>query len=217
MVRNNNEHYYTVAESFGDIAILGGSFNPIHSGHIEMAETAHRQLGLKVVLIPNKTTYYKENKVFAPDEDRLNMLELVASQYPYVYYTDLEIIRGGVTHTVDTIRDFHESDPERTIYFIIGGDSLEWVDKWVEAEELLRTVHFLTAVRGNTDKKRTQEIINRLKKDYPQSRFTILDMDETPISSSDIRQRIENGQSIDGLVPDYIKDYITKNNLYKGE
>ena len=172
---------------------------------------------IKVVLIPNKTTYYKENKVFAPDEDRLNMLELVASQYPYVYYTDLEIIRGGVTHTVDTIRDFHESDPERTIYFIIGGDSLEWVDKWVEAEELLRTVHFLTAVRGTTDREKTQEIINRLKKDYPQSRFTILDMDETPISSSDIRQRIESGQSIDGLVPDYIKDYITKNNLYKGE
>ena len=213
-VKNKFDSFYDVKTRTGDIAILGGSFNPIHNGHIAMAEAAHRQLGLDVVLMPNKTTYYKENKVFAPDEDRLNMLKLVAEEKEYIFYSDLEIKRGGVTHTIDTIREFMEVDPERTVYFIIGGDSLEWVDKWVEADALFSLTYFITAVRGETDKAKSQAIIDRLSNEYPDSNISILDMDEMVVSSSDIRKRLSEGESIDELVPDSIKDYIKANRLY---
>ena len=208
--------YYDLSNT-NDIAILGGSFNPIHIGHCEMAESAHRMLGIDIVLMPNKTTYYKEHKVFAPDKDRLEMLRLVAEHYPYIYFSDMEIVRGGVTHTIDTIRELKKLSPERKIYFIIGGDSLEWVDKWVDAEELLGSVTFLTAVRGKTDRQRGSEIIDRIQSEYPKSRIEILDMYDIPISSSDIRRLRSEGEPIDGLVPDYIRDYIYENNLYIGE
>ena len=209
--KNKFDSFYDIDSRKGDIAILGGSFNPIHNGHIAMAEAAHRQLGLDVVLMPNKTTYYKENDVFAPDEDRINMLKLVAEEKGYIFYSDLEIERGGVTHTIDTIRDFKSADPERTIYFIIGGDSLEWIDKWVEAEDLLSMTHFITA---ETDREKSRAIIHRLSIQYPDSNISLLDMEEIAISSSDIRRRISENESIDGLVPDSIKDYIKKNRLY---
>ena len=212
--KNKFDSFYDIDSRKGDIAILGGSFNPIHNGHIAMAEAAHRQLDLDVVLMPNKTTYYKENDVFAPDEDRINMLKLVAEEKGYIFYSDLEIERGGVTHTIDTIRNFKSADPERTIYFIIGGDSLEWIDKWVEAEDLLSMTHFITAVRGETDREKSRAIIHRLSIQYPDSNISLLDMEEIAISSSDIRRRISENESIDGLVPDSIKDYIKKNRLY---
>ena len=154
--------YLDVENYTGDIAILGGSFNPIHVGHIRMAESFYKQFGIDIVLMPNKTTYYKENRAFVSDEDRLNMLSLVAEHYPYMYFSDLEIIRGGVTHTIDTIRELKKVNISRDIYFIIGGDSLEWIDKWVDAEELISTVHFVSAIRGDTDLDRTKAIIDRL-------------------------------------------------------
>ena len=129
----------------------------------------------------------------------------------------MEIVRGGITHTIDTIRELKKLSPERKIYFIIGGDSLEWVDKWVDAEELLGSVTFLTAVRGKTDRQRASEIIDRIQSEYPKSHIEILDMYDIPISSSDIRRLRSEGEPIDGLVPDYIRDYIYENNLYIGE
>ena len=210
------DSYYDIAKK-KDIAILGGSFNPIHLGHIAMAESAYRLLGLDIVLMPNKTTYYKENKVFAPDNDRLGMLKLVADKYSFLYYSDMEIKRGGVTHTIDTIREFKKVNNERKIYFIIGGDSLEWLDKWVEAEELLRSVTFLVAVRGDTDRKRTEELIRKYKVQFKGSEFIVLDMKDIPISSSEIRSFRSAGLSIDSFVPDYIRDYIVEHDLYIGE
>ena len=209
--------YLDVENYTGDIAILGGSFNPIHVGHIRMAESFYKQFGIDRVLMPNKTTYYKENRAFVSDEDRLNMLSLVAEHYPYMYFSDLEIVRGGVTHTIDTIRELKKANISRDIYFIIGGDSLEWIDKWVDAEELINAVHFVSAIRGDTDLDRTKAIIDRLNTEYPKSRISILDMENTPVSSSEIRNRIAQGLDISEFVPDYISDYIQKNSLFKGE
>ena len=197
-----------------DIAILGGSFNPVHNGHIAMAASAHKMYGVDVILMPNKTTYYKENKVFVPDEDRIAMLQLCAEDNDYLSVSDMEIRRGGITHTIDTIREFKQQDSSRTVYFIIGGDSLEWVDKWVEADELLRITHFLTCIRGETDRSRTEEIVRRLKTEHPGSQIDILDTEEMPISSTDIRNRVASGLPITGLVPEKVKGYIIRNKLY---
>lgn len=197
-------------------AILGGSFNPIHKGHLKMAESAHDQFDLDdIVVMPNKTTYYKENMEFVSDEHRMNMIRSAIQDIPYLSVSDMEIVRGGVTRTIDTIREFKVLYPESELYFIIGGDSLEWVDRWVSAEELLASVIFLTAVRGKTDIKRSKDIISRIKSEHPKSQIELLNMDDYPISSSEIREKIKIGENPSEMLPEKVYNYIVEHNLYK--
>lgn len=196
-------------------AILGGSFNPIHNAHLEMAKCVHEQLGLNdIIVMPNKSTYYKDNNLFVSDEHRLNMIKLAIEGVPYLSVSDMEIKRGGITHTIDTVREYLCEYPGIVLYFIIGGDSLEWIDHWYEAEELLRSVNILTAVRGETDIKRTLEIINILKVKHPESHIEMLNMPNINISSSSIRENIRNGISVKGLLDEKVIEYIKNNNLY---
>ena len=197
-------------------AILGGSFNPIHKGHLKMAESAHDQFDLDdIVVMPNKTTYYKENMEFVSDEHRLNMIRSAIQDIPYLSVSDMEIVRGGVTRTIDTIREFKALYPDSELYFIIGGDSLEWVDRWVSADELLASVIFLTAVRGKTDIKRSKDIISRIKSEHPKSQIELLNMDDYPISSSEIREKIKIGENPSEMLPEKVYNYIVEHNLYK--
>ena len=197
-------------------AILGGSFNPIHKGHLKMAESAHDQFDLDdIVVMPNKTTYYKENMEFVSDEHRLNMIRSAIQDIPYLSVSDMEIVRGGVTRTIDTIREFKALYPDSELYFIIGGDSLEWVDRWVSADELLASVIFLTAVRGKTDIKRSKDIISRIKSEHPKSQIELLNMDDYPISSSEIREKIKLGENPSEMLPEKVYNYIVEHNLYK--
>ncbi|MBR3041926.1 MAG: nicotinate-nucleotide adenylyltransferase [Eubacterium sp.] len=207
---------YDYLNDTGDIAILGGSFNPIHNGHIAMADAAHDMCKTDVVLMPNKTTYYKDNKVFASDEDRLSMVRFAAEERDYLMYSDMEIKRGGVTHTIDTIRFLKGVNPDRRIYFIIGGDSLEWIDRWVNAEELLESITVLTAVRGATDRNRSEEIIRKIKDTIPASDIRLLDMNSMEISSTDIRKRAQENKSLRDLVPEKIEAFIKEKNIYNG-
>lgn len=207
---------YDYLNDTGDIAILGGSFNPIHNGHIAMADAAHDMCKTDVVLMPNKTTYYKDNKVFASDEDRLSMVRFAAEERDYLMYSDMEIKRGGVTHTIDTIRFLKGVNPDRRIYFIIGGDSLEWIDRWVDAEELLESITVLTAVRGATDRNRSEEIIRKIKDTIPASDIRLLDMNSMEISSTDIRKRAQENKSLRDLVPEKIEAFIKEKNIYNG-
>lgn len=205
MIRENN------------ITIMGGSFNPIHLGHLEMVKAAHTEYGLdNIVFMPNKSTYYKDNARFAPDEDRINMIRLAIEGYPYLSISDMEIRRGGVTHTIDTIRELKKEDPDRKIYFIIGGDSLEWVEKWVDADELLGSVTFLTAVRGKTDRDRSKDIIRDIYSRHSDAAILLLNMKECDISSTDIRERAAEGKSLKKLVPASVEEYIKNHNLYRG-
>ena len=197
-------------------AILGGSFNPIHKGHLKMAECAHNQFGLDdIVVMPNKTTYYKENIEFVSDEDRLSMIRLAIEGKSYLSVSDMEILRGGVTHTIDTIREFERLYPGVKLYFVIGGDSLAWVDRWVSAKELLESVTFLTAVRGENDIERSKGIIRRIKSEHPKSQIELLNMEDYPVSSSGIREKIKCGEDVSDVLPDKVYDYILEHGLYR--
>ena len=197
-------------------AILGGSFNPIHKGHLKMAECAHNQFGLDdIVVMPNKTTYYKENIEFVSDEDRLSMIRLAIEGMSYLSVSDMEILRGGVTHTIDTIREFERLYPGVKLYFIIGGDSLAWVDRWVSAKELLESVTLLTAVRGENDIERSKDIIRRIKSEHPKSQIELLNMEDYPVSSSGIREKIKCGEDVSDVLPDKVYDYILEHGLYR--
>ena len=207
---------YDYKNEKGDIAILGGTFNPIHNGHLAMAEAAYSEYKVPVVLMPNKSTYYKQNDSFTDDTERLEMVRLASLEREFLMYSDMEIIRGGVTHTVDTIRYLKSVNPDRRVYFIIGGDSLEWIDRWVEAEELLSSMTVLSAVRGETDKERSNALIRELKIKMHSSDIRLIDMKAVDVSSTDIRRRAAQGESIKGLVPEKIEEYIISKNLYRG-
>ena len=212
---NDTLDSYYRDDSRGDIAILGGSFNPIHNSHIEMAVKVHEKFNIDVVLMPNKSTYYKDNKKFVEDEHRLWMIRRVASEYDYLFYSDMEIRRGGVTHTIDTIRELKKVDPDRKIYFIIGGDSLKWVDNWIEADELFDNVTYIAYARDDDNLDNAANEIKRIKNGHSNADIYLMDSFVAPISSTKIRENINPGISIKNMLPDYLEEYILQNRLYK--
>lgn len=197
------------------IAILGGSFNPIHYGHLAMTKAAYDSFHFaNVLLMPNATTYYKENIPSIKDTDRLSMLDLVVKEYSYLSISDIEIKRGGITHTIDTVRELEKEMPDRKIYFIIGGDSLLHLPGWVEAKELFKKVVFLTCIREDVDQSESLALIDKYKKDYVGAEIELLPMAKYDISSSKIREMVRNGQSIKGLLPESVAEFIQANGLY---
>lgn len=199
------------------IVLFGGSFNPIHNGHIAIAEAAANEFGIdNIVLLPNKTTYYKEHSDrYASDEDRVRMLEIVAKAYPFLSVNDMEIKRGGVTRTIDTVDELLREDRDRKIYLIIGTDSLDWIDKWVDAERLLDNVSLIVAMRKGMDEEGFEEKTSILKAAHPDLEIYKLGLDKIDISSSEIRSRVKNGQVIEGMVPMDIIEYIVYRGLYE--
>lgn len=201
-----------------NIAILGGSFNPIHNGHLKLAIKAYESFPVsKVLIIPNYSTYYKEDAGKDATSDRMEMVKLAIKDYPYMEFSDIEIRRAGVTYTIDTIEELLNDDPSLKIHFIIGGDSLEYIDKWKRAKDLLSKVTVLTAVRDDVDTKKSRRLIADLKSRYVNADIRLMDMKGVVISSSDIRNRVMAGISIEGLVPPQVEEYIINNGLYKNQ
>ena len=199
------------------IVLFGGSFNPIHNGHIAIAKTAAEEFGLEeIVLLPNKTTYYKEHsEVYATDDDRLNMLQIVAEMYPFLSVNDMEIRRGGVTRTIDTVDELLKEDSERKIYLIIGTDSLAWIDKWVDSNRLLANVSLIVAMRKGMDDRDYDIKSSMLKAMHPSLEIYKLGLEKIDISSSEIRNKIKSGESVNELIPMEITKYIVDRGLYE--
>lgn len=200
-------------------AIFGGSFNPVHRGHLKIAEAVtHLGIG-RVILMPNETTYYKDHTELADDRDRMAMLSLAAETAPYLEVSDMEIRRGGITHTVDTIREIRKNRPELTergrVIFVIGGDSLKNLGTWVDADELLRTTIFLAALRDDMDLPAVELRIRKYRTDVPETEIHLLSLPPDPVSSSEIRDRIRRGQSVRDLVPEKVAAYISAHHLYR--
>lgn len=201
--------------------ILGGSFNPIHSGHIKLALSALDEYKLDNVLImPNNDTYYKKDASIS-DEDRVEMIRLAIDGCPGLILSDIEIQRGGITYTIDTVRELKEADrkngEDNEYYFIIGGDSLKNLYYWREIGELFKNLIFLAAVRDDIDNSRLEELRRIYLEHYPEARIEFLSVDAHNISSSDIRRRASCGESITGLVPESVEKYIIDHGLYLGE
>lgn len=214
------------------VAILGGSFNPIHNGHIQIAVKAYEQFDIDEILVmPNKTTYYKKTTTVS-DFDREMMVRLAIKPYHFMTYSDLEIRRGGVTYTYDTIKELHEiyglSETEDVmnenneftrIAFIIGGDSLAYLDKWYMAEELFKMVHFLCAIRDEVDEEEALLLIDKYKKVFPFAMIDLIKCDNYDISSTHIRELALKGEYETIKNNDYLNNdvlnYIISKDLYK--
>ncbi len=207
------------------VGILGGTFNPIHTAHIMLARQAYEQLGLDHVLVmPLRKPQFKDISEVADNEDRTNMIKLAISGIDYLEFSDLELLREGATYTSDTVKILHQMYPGTRFYFIIGGDSLDYFDKWHEPATILANCALCSTGRADYDNRRAAEAIKSLTNkfgDYNNSRnvpeIVNLKMPLMNISSTDIRKRVSCSMSIAGMTDDRVISYINEHGLYRSK
>jgi nicotinate-nucleotide adenylyltransferase len=190
------------------LGILGGTFNPIHLGHLIIAQDALEQARLeRVIFIPSATPPHKKLAGNVSGTQRLRMLKLAIAGNERFAVDDLEIRRGGKSYSVDTLTELQTREPKVDFHFIIGGDSLNELHLWREAERLARLCRFIVFVRPGFTAKPSR----RLKG----LRYQLLSTHPCEIASREIRSRVAHGQSIRYLVPEPVRRYIERQQLYR--
>ena len=193
---------------------MGGTFNPIHCGHITIAEIAHEALGLdKVLFMPDGTPPHKEVDHLASAVSRFNMTALAIWGENRFTCSELEILRDGVTYTVDTLATLKQAYPNASLHYIVGADVLFTVERWRETERVAQLCSLVAAPRRGIDEQALHSQIRHLHYDLGYS-IAMLPESAGDISSTDIRRRLANGESLAGLVPQPVWDYITQHALY---
>ena len=187
---------------------MGGTFDPVHHGHLAAASEAGHGLGLdEIVFVPTGQPWQKSGRRLADAEDRYAMTVIATASNPRFSVSRVEIDRPGETYTIDTVRALRVLyGPDTDIFFSVGADALSRLDTWREPEELLRLVRFAGLTRGEH-----QLAGNALGA----SQFVLIPMPALEISSSVIRERVRAGMPISYLVPDGVVQYIAKRGLYR--
>lgn len=209
------------------IGIMGGTFNPIHEGHIQIAKAAYEQYHLdEVWFMPNHIPGYKDNHELLDGNTRLNMVKLAISDYPYFKTSDYEIKKSGNTYTAETMRDLSNFYPQYRFYFIIGADSLDSFDKWKQPEIIVKYAKVLAAPRDDSSKDSMHQRIEQLHKQFGPNHFFPVECGKIDCSSSDIRKHlIENELPFPNDIreelaqelhlPYQVLKYITEKHLYQ--
>ena len=193
------------------IGIMGGTFDPIHNGHLVTAECASYQYDLdKVVFVPSGHPPHKTEKRITNAEDRYSMALLATMSNPRFRVSRIEIDRKGLSYTIDTVREFKKIYPQAKIYFITGADAILEIFTWKAPNVLLEEVEFIAASRpGYCLSQLGQEIYD----EYRDS-INLLEIPGLAISSTDIRTRIRQGRPIKYQLPEEVEAYIKKHGLY---
>ena len=197
------------------LGVMGGSFNPPHVGHFLMAETAMEALKLdKVLFIPTGKIVYKQENDRASGTDRYKMLKTVVSRNPGFCITDMEISQDEITYTANTLTRLKEKLPDTELFFIVGADSLGYMDKWCNPQVIFELCTVAAMKRSAIPDERFLSKAEYLKNNFSAD-IRIVDMPYVDISSTELRERIRDGRSIRYLCDEEIIDYILKNKLYK--
>jgi len=195
------------------IGVLGGSFDPVHIGHLIAAEEAARQLGLdRVWLTPTKDQWRKPDRQLAPTEHRLFMLRLAASGNPAIGVSEVDIRREGPSYTKDTLADLHaELGDNVDLHFILGFDALADLPHWIEPQRIADLATLVTVVRPGYEIPwaNLEAIVPSIR-----DRVLTMTMPEVGISSTEIRRRLAAGESVRYWVPDAVIAYIGEHRLY---
>jgi len=196
------------------IGVLGGTFDPIHRGHLAIAEEARANLALaEVYFVPAARTPLKEEDSILAAEHRVQMVRLAIADYPYFKLSTVEIDRPGISYTVDTIAELRDKlGAENELYFIIGWDSLAQFVKWKEPSRIIQMCRLVAVPRPGyslPDRESLEAAIPGLSQ-----RLIVLDKPEIDISATEIRERAKRGVSISHLVPEPVAEYIKKQKLY---
>ncbi len=199
----------------GSLGIMGGTFDPIHWGHLETARAVAQQLELEQVLfIPAATAPHKQGLDCAPACDRYEMVRLALAAYPRFALSDMELRRAGVSYTVDTLRELKRLYPDKKLFFIIGADSLDQLPSWHCIEEQLKLATFVAAGRPGYGER--LDGLKPLLAGAREGRIKLLDTPAFDISSTRIRQAAEQRKSLSALVPAAVEEYIYRRGLYRG-
>jgi nicotinate-nucleotide adenylyltransferase len=197
------------------VGILGGTFDPVHLGHLIIAEESRVQLRLdQVIFTPAGQPWLKNRQPVSPAHHRLRMVELAVASNPFFRVSSSEMDRSGPTYTVDTLEELQRSlGRDARLYFIVGMDVVEQFHRWKEPEKLLELCNLVVVSRPGH-----QRIdINSLVGQYPQAgeRLILLTVPRIEISSTGIRRRVSEGISIRYLVPEAVEEYILEHRLYQ--
>jgi nicotinate-nucleotide adenylyltransferase len=195
------------------VAVLGGTFDPIHAGHLAVLEQVCRTVDAdEGWLVPTATPPHRR-PAHASAQDRLAMAEAAAAGHPGVRVLDLEIRRGGLSYTVDTLDALEREHPGTLVWLILGADAARDVPAWHRAEELLGRAHFVVVNRSGVPPLDEEEA-RRLGFDLERTR--LIRLDSPPVSATEIRRRLAAGEPVAGLVPPDVAGIIAARRLYVG-
>ena len=190
------------------IGVMGGTFDPVHHGHLVAASEAAARFGLhEVVFVPTGQPYQKTGRSVTAAEDRYLMTVVATASNPRFSVSRVDIDRGGPTYTIDTLRDLAGLYPDAELYFITGADVLEQILSWHKAGELFERAHFVGVTRPGYELDDGH---------LPGGSVSLVDVPAMAISSTDLRQRAADGLPVWYLVPDGVVQYISKRELYRG-
>jgi nicotinate-nucleotide adenylyltransferase len=185
---------------------MGGTFDPIHHGHLVAASEVAALYGLdEVIFVPTGAPWQKADRQVSPSEHRYLMTVIATASNPRFWVSRVDIDRGGPTYTIDTIRDIGEQRPGAQLYFITGADAMAQILSWKDAPELLERAAFVGVTRPGYDLSDAH---------LPVDSAILLDVPAMAISSSDVRRRVREGRPVWYLVPDGVVQYISKHRLY---
>ena len=196
-------------------AILGGTFDPIHLGHIKTAKSILALTSVeKILFIPLGNPPHKDENNVSSAYHRLNMLNLAVEGEKDFLISTMEIERNGKTYTIDTIKELKKLLGNAIkFFFIIGTDELLLINTWKNYEELLKICSFIAVKRPGYKDKLLEDAVACLTKNYD-ANIRIVEIPPVDVSSSEIRKNIKNGISIKGLIDEKVLNYIKENNLY---
>lgn len=201
------------------IGIMGGTFDPIHNRHRDIALCAREEYGLdQIWFMPAGDPYCKEDKQVTPAAIRLEMTEAAVAEMPeFCRCSDIEVMTPGRTYTANTLRRLRELYPDDSFYFIAGADSILYMDSWYEPEEIFRNAIVLCAERPGSEDELTETIafLNDKYQRFGKERVRLIHCGEEPVSSTDIRSMHERGGDISPYVAKGVLDLIERYGLYR--
>ncbi len=207
MIRRRSWHGYALSMSARRIGVMGGTFDPVHHGHLVAASEVQARFGLdEVIFVPTGQPWQKSNREVTRAEDRYLMTVIATASNPVFSVSRVDIDRGGQTYTVDTLRDLHQEYPDDELFFITGADALEQILTWRNAEELFNLAHFIGVTRPG---------YHLNDHHLPSGKVSLVEVTAMAISSTGCRERVRAGEPVWYLVPDGVVRYIDKRKLYR--
>jgi nicotinate-nucleotide adenylyltransferase len=197
------------------IGIMGGTFNPIHNGHLFLAENAYEQIGLdQILFMPSKNPPHKAKPDMITDQQRVDMINLAIQDNPHFDISTIELERDGYTYTADTLTLMMKEQQDLRYYFIVGADSLFMMHQWYQPQVIFDLCTVVAAGRDHVDRARLEAQAELLKGQF-HADIQLVEMPTIQIASADIRDRIAQNRTVRYYVPDQVAEYINSHKLYR--
>ncbi len=188
---------------------MGGTFDPVHHGHLVAASEVAGLFGLdEVVFVPTGQPWQKSERGVSPAEDRYLMTVIATASNPRFSVSRVDVDRRGPTYTIDTLSDLHREHPDAELFFITGADALAQIMSWRDTDRLFQLAHFVGVTRPG---------YHLADADLPEGAVSLVEVPALAISSTDCRERVHRGMPVWYLVPDGVVQYIEKRGLYRGD